>query len=191
MAKPKKVVKKITKKAKTTTKTTSLKAPVKKMTKTKASGSVTLNKKVPGFLLDSTAGGKFDLSKVDHKYVVLYFYPRDATPGCTVEGHDFSKLLEKFKASDAVVYGVSRDSMASHEKFKQKEGYSVDLLSDADEKVCNIFGVIKDKNMYGKKVRGIERSTFLINKEGQLLKEWRGVKVPGHAEEVLEFVKNL
>src|SRR5262249_43898001 len=125
------------------------------------------------------------------KNVVLYFYPKDSTPGCTIEGHDFTRLHDQFKATNTEVFGISRDSMKSHEKFKECESYSIDLLSDEDETACKVFGVIKMKNMYGKKVRGIERSTFVIDSDGRVVKEWRGVKVPGHAEEVLTFIKSL
>ncbi|MCB9026455.1 MAG: peroxiredoxin [Bdellovibrionaceae bacterium] len=125
------------------------------------------------------------------KAVVLFFYPKDCTPGCTIEGQDFTRLHGEFKNKNVEVLGISRDTLKSHENFKNKENYSVELLSDTEEKACNIFGVIKLKNMYGKTVRGIERSTFFIDEKGLLIKEWRGVKVPGHAEEVLEFVKNI
>jgi peroxiredoxin Q/BCP len=146
--------------------------------------------KVDDFELPST-GGTFRLS--DHKgtKVVLYFYPKDNTPGCTTEGADFRDRYKQFSKAGAVIAGVSRDSLKSHEGFRAKMGFPFHLLSDADESVCERFGVIKMKNMYGKKVRGIERSTFLIDAEGRLAKEWRGVKVPGHADEVLEAVKSL
>jgi peroxiredoxin Q/BCP len=141
--------------------------------------------------LPATGGRTVALSELKGKAVVLYFYPKDATPGCTIEGHDFSRLNNDFRHTNAEVFGISRDSMKSHEKFKEKENYTIDLLSDEDEKACKIFGVIKMKNMYGKQVRGIERSTFVVDREGKVVKEWRGVKVSGHAEEVLEFVKGL
>ncbi len=150
-----------------------------------------VGKQVPAFSLPSTGGKTVSTAMLKGKVAVLYFYPRDATPGCTIEGHDFSKLNAQFKKLSAYVFGISRDTMKSHEKFKDCENYTIDLLSDADEEVCEIFGVIKMKNMYGKKVRGIERSTFVIDASGKLVKEWRGVKVPGHAEEVLQFVKSL
>lgn len=135
--------------------------------------------------------GTFQLSEHKGKKVVLFFYPKDATPGCTLEGHEFSKLLPQFKKLGAVVYGVSRDSMKSHEKFKEKQCYTVDLISDEEEELCAIFDVVKDKNMYGKKVRGIERSTFVLDPSGEVLAEWRKVKAEGHAKEVLEAVKAL
>jgi thioredoxin-dependent peroxiredoxin len=125
-----------------------------------------------------------------HPYV-LYFYPKDDTPGCTIEGNDFSNLAGEFKKAGYTVFGVSRDSLASHERFKAKMGYTIDLLSDADETVCKLFGVIKEKNMYGKKVLGVERSTFVIGADHTIVREWRGVKVPNHAQEVLDFVKGL
>lgn len=125
------------------------------------------------------------------KKVVLYFYPKDATPGCTIEGHDFTKLHPQFKKLKTEVYGVSRDSIKSHCKFKDKQKYSVELISDESEALCGWFQVIKDKNMYGRIVRGIERSTFVLDENGKILKSWRGVKVPGHAEEVLKFIKSI
>ena len=124
-------------------------------------------------------------------WLVLYFYPKDSTPGCTTEGIDFNALLPKFRKLDADVLGVSRDSVKSHEAFKSRMKLPFELLSDADETLCTQFGVVKLKNMYGKKVRGIERSTFVIDGDGVLAREWRGVKVPGHAQEVLDFVKTL
>ncbi|MBX7232350.1 MAG: peroxiredoxin [Bdellovibrionales bacterium] len=146
---------------------------------------------VADFSVACTGNRQVSLKDLRGKFVVLYFYPKDATPGCTLEGHEFTKLNEQFKAQEVVVFGVSRDSMTSHEKFKAKECYSVDLLSDTDETLCQAFAVIKEKNMYGKKVKGIERSTFVIDKEGRLLKEWRGVKAEGHAQTVLDFIKNI
>jgi peroxiredoxin Q/BCP len=135
--------------------------------------------------------GTFRLSNHAGHPVVLYFYPKDNTPGCTTEGAAFRDLYPKFRKLGAVVAGVSRDSLKSHENFKAKMSFPFPLISDPDEKLCQQFGVIKMKNMYGKKVRGIERSTFVIDGKGNLAREWRGVKVPGHAEEVLEFVKTL
>ena len=122
---------------------------------------------------------------------MLYFYPKDTTPGCTREGQDFRDSMSKFKRQDTVVLGVSRDSLTSHEKFREKQKFKFDLLSDEDETLCKMFDVIKMKNMYGKKVRGIERSTFLIDKKGKLQNEWRKVKVDGHVDEVLQAVKDL
>ena len=147
-------------------------------------------KKVADFSAPST-GGTFKLSELRGRAVVLYFYPKDSTPGCTLEGSQFRDLHRKFQKAGAVVVGVSRDSLKSHDNFKAKMGFPFELVSDADEKLCGQFGVIKMKNMYGRQVRGIERSTFVIDAKGALVREWRGVKVPGHAEEVLEFVKTL
>ena len=192
----KKLVKKVA--AKSKAKPVKKKAPVAVKAKPKAAkaapisaGSAIVGKASPTFRAESTGGKTVDLAALRGKNVVLYFYPKDATPGCTIEGHDFSRLKGAFEKAGAVVYGISRDSIKSHEKFKLKENYTVDLLSDENEAVCQNFGVIKMKNMYGKQVRGIERSTFVIDREGKLVKEWRGVKVPGHADEVLEFVKGI
>ena len=123
--------------------------------------------------------------------LVLYFYPKDNTPGCTAEGADFRDLHSQFRRAGTRVFGISRDSMASHERFKEKMRFPFELLADPDEAVCEQFGVMKLKNMYGKKVRGIERSTFVVDAKGVLAREWRGVKVPGHAQEVLNFAKAL
>lgn len=150
-----------------------------------------LGKPVPEFSLPATGGQTVSLSGLKGKTIVLYFYPKDNTPGCTTEGQDFTALNGEFDAAGAVIYGVSRDSVKSHEGFKTKLCMPFELLSDADEALCNLFGVIKMKNMYGKQVRGIERSTFVIDKTGKLAREWRGVKVDGHAREVLDFVKTL
>ena len=136
-------------------------------------------------------GGEFSLSAQKGHPVILYFYPKDNTPGCTVEGAQFRDLHKQFAKLGAVVVGISRDSLKSHENFKAKMAFPFELLSDADEALCGKFGVMKMKNMYGKKVRGIERSTFLIGPDGKMVREWRGVKVPGHAEEVLEAVKAI
>ena len=147
-------------------------------------------KKVADFTADSTKGS-FKLSAHKGHPVVLYFYPKDNTPGCTTEGAQFRDLYPQFKKLGATIVGCSRDSLRSHEGFKEKMAFPFELLSDAEEKLCSQFGVIKMKNMYGKKVRGIERSTFVIDSNGKLAKEWRGVKVPGHAQAVLDFVKML
>ncbi len=125
------------------------------------------------------------------RHVVLYFYPKDMTPGCTIESVDFQSQLTKFKRAGAVVLGVSRDSLASHDRFRDRHDLRFDLLSDPDERACSAFEVIREKNMYGRKVLGIERSTFLIDAEGTLVREWRGVKVAGHVDEVLTAVKSL
>jgi thioredoxin-dependent peroxiredoxin len=148
-------------------------------------------KAVKDFSLPSTGGGTFRLSDQRGKKLVVYFYPKDNTPGCTVEGGDFRDRYREFAKAGAVVVGVSRDSLKSHENFKAKMKFPFELLSDAEEELCAQFGVMKMKNMYGKKVRGIERSTFVLDGEGVLAREWRGVKVPGHVEEVLSFVKTL
>ena len=148
------------------------------------------DKKVRDFTLPSTCGS-FKLSDQRGKKLVVYFYPKDNTPGCTVEGGDFRDRHATFRKAGAEVVGVSRDSIQSHEGFKAKMRFPFELLSDADEELCAQFGVIKMKNMYGKKVRGIERSTFVVDARGALAREWRGVKVPGHAQEVLNFVKAL
>jgi thioredoxin-dependent peroxiredoxin len=147
--------------------------------------------KVTDFSLSASGDTTFTLSDHAGKIVVLYFYPKDDTPGCTTEGQDFTAQHAAFKRAGAVVVGVSRDSVKSHDKFCAKYGFPFPLISDADETLCTQFGVMKMKNMYGKQVRGIERSTFVIGKDGTLAKEWRGVKVPGHVDEVLAFVKTL
>ncbi len=145
---------------------------------------------IPDFEADST-GGPFRLSALQGKTVVLYFYPRDNTPGCTTEGMEFRDLAAKFSRAGAVILGVSRDSLKSHQNFKTKLELPFELISDPDEKLCEAFGVMKLKNMYGKQVRGVERSTFVFDATGKLVREWRGVKAPGHAQDVLDFVKTL
>ena len=149
-----------------------------------------IGRKVPDFTAEAT-GGPFTLSEYRGSPVVLYFYPKDNTPGCTTEGTNFRDLHDRFAKAGAVVAGISRDSIRSHQNFAEKLGFPFALISDADEKLCQAFGVIKMKNMYGKQVRGIERSTFLIGADGRLVREWRGVKVPGHAHEVLDAVQAL
>jgi peroxiredoxin Q/BCP len=146
--------------------------------------------KVADFTLPAT-GGDFTLSAQRGRIVVLYFYPKDNTPGCTTEGADFRDHFKTFQKAGAIIVGVSRDTLKSHENFKAKMEFPFELIADVDEKLCAQFGVMKLKNMYGKKVRGIERSTFVIDGTGKLVREWRGVKVPGHVEEVLAFVKTL
>ena len=150
-----------------------------------------IGKKIPAFSLPASGDKTVKPSQFKGKNLVIYFYPKDSTPGCTQEGQDFRDNYQKFKRRDAEILGVSRDSLKSHEKFKEKYKFQFDLLSDADEILCKIFDVIKEKNMYGKKVMGIERSTFLIDKKGVLRREWRKVKVNGHVEEVLDAVKEL
>ncbi|ANQ85361.1 peroxiredoxin [Azoarcus olearius] len=145
----------------------------------------------PDFTLPATGGQTVSLSALAGQKVVLYFYPKDNTPGCTNETRDFGALHADFAAAGCKVFGISRDSLKSHENFKAKLELPFDLISDPDETACNAFGVIKMKNMYGKQVRGIERSTFVLAADGQLAREWRGVKVPGHAQEVLGFVQSL
>jgi len=156
---------------------------------------VLLDRVVPDFTLPSTAaagaGGEFRLRAARGQPLVLYFYPRDNTPGCTLEGQDFQRLLPAFKRAGVRVCGISRDSLAAHGKFCAKFGFDFELLSDADEAVCTLFGVIREKNMYGRKVMGIERSTFLIDAAGKLRREWRKVRIEGHAAEVLEAAKAL
>jgi len=150
-----------------------------------------LGKAVPDFSLASTGGTTFTLSALRGEKLVLYCYPKDNTPGCTAEGADFRDLHGQFRRAGARVFGVSRDSLSSHERFKEKMRFPFELLADPDEAACKQFGVMKMKNLYGKKVRGIERSTFVVDADGVLAREWRGVKVPGHAQEVLNFVKAL
>ena len=147
--------------------------------------------KVPDFEIASTGNKTFKLSASLGRPLVLYFYPKDNTPGCTSEGQQFRDLHAQFVKLGCTVCGVSRDSIKSHESFRSKMEFPFDLLSDPDEKLCSLFGVIKMKNMYGKQVRGIERSTFCIDPRGSVARHWRGVKVPGHAQEVLEFVRSL
>ncbi|NNF60216.1 MAG: peroxiredoxin [Gammaproteobacteria bacterium] len=153
--------------------------------------AVQLNRVVKDFKADITGDSTLRLKDLRGQKVVLYFYPKDNTPGCTTEGEDFRDNHRKFRRAKAVVLGISRDSLKSHEKFRDKFDFPFDLISDEDEKLCNQFDVIKDKNMYGKKVRGIERSTFLIDENGKLRREWRKVKVKGHVDEVLAAVKEL
>jgi peroxiredoxin Q/BCP len=149
------------------------------------------NLAVPDFEAPATGGKTFRLRDARGAPLVLYFYPKDNTPGCTDEGRQFRDLYPEYQRLACAIYGVSRDSLKSHENFKEKMSFPFDLLSDPDERVCEMFGVMKMKNMYGKQVRGIERSTFLIDKDGYLRKEWRGVKVPEHAQAVLHAVEAL
>ena len=153
--------------------------------------TIEVGKKVPAFKLPATGEQTISLSSLKGKNIVLYFYPRDSTPGCTTEGQDFRDSIAKFKRQNCVILGVSRDTLASHERFKEKQKFPFDLLSDTEEELCNLFDVIKLKNMYGKKHLGIERSTFIINEKGVLKQEWRKVKVAGHVDEVLTAVKAL
>ena len=148
-------------------------------------------KPFPDFKLPATGGRTFSLSAERGHPLVIYFYPKDSTPGCTTEGENFRDLYPQFKKLACAIYGVSRDSLKSHENFKAKMAFPFELVSDADEALCRQFDVIRMKNMYGKQVRGIERSTFLIGPDGTLVREWRKVKVDGHAQEVLDAVKAL
>jgi thioredoxin-dependent peroxiredoxin len=150
-----------------------------------------LGKPVPDFSLPATGGTTFRPSAARGKKLVLYFYPKDDTPGCTQQGSDFRDCYAAYRRAGCEIFGISRDSMKSHERFKAKMKFPFELLSDEDEAVCKLFDVIKLKNMYGRKVRGIVRSTFVVDEEGVLAREWRGVKVPGHVQEVLNFVKAL
>jgi len=153
--------------------------------------AVTLNKKVPNFELPATGDKNIKLSSLKGKKVIIYFYPKDSTSGCTTEGQNFRDNHNKFKRAGAIILGVSRDSLKSHDNFKAKQEFPFDLISDKEETLCNLFDVIKEKNMYGKKVMGIERSTFLLDEKGVLRQEWRKVKVAGHVEEVLNATKAL
>ena len=150
-----------------------------------------MNRVVADFSCASTGDKQVSLKDLRGQHVVLYFYPKDSTPGCTTEGQDFRDLHARFKRQKTLIFGVSRDSIASHEKFKAKQGFPFDLLSDPDEKLCRRFDVIREKTLYGRKFMGVERSTFLIDDEGKLRQEWRKLKVKGHAAEVLESVKTL
>ena len=146
---------------------------------------------VKDFKAHATSDTTVHLKALRGQQVVIYFYPKDATPGCTTEGQDFRDLNSRFKRANTVIFGVSKDSLASHERFRDKQKFPFELISDEDGKLCDLFDVIKEKNMYGKKFLGIERSTFLIDGNGKLAREWRKVKVKGHAEEVLEAAKAL
>ncbi len=149
-----------------------------------------INMTVPDFSAAMTGEQTFQLSNYHGQKIVLYFYPKDNTPGCTTEAIQFRDLYAEFQRNNTLIFGVSRDSIRSHEGFKAKLGLPFDLIADPDETLCAMFNVMKMKNMYGKQVRGIERSTFVIDAAGILVKEWRGVKVPSHVEEVLEFVSH-
>ena len=153
--------------------------------------TVSVGKKVTNFSLPATGDQEISLAGLKGRNVVLYFYPKDSTPGCTTEGRDFRDKIHTFRRRNTVILGVSRDSIRSHEIFKAKQQFPFELLSDADEKLCTRFDVIREKNMYGRKVMGIERSTFLIDDKGVLRREWRKVKVAGHVEEVLEAIREL
>lgn len=153
--------------------------------------SIALNQAVADFTAPATSDLEVKLSALQGHNIVIYFYPKDSTPGCTTEGQDFRDLHDEFKALDTVIFGVSRDTLRSHENFKAKQAFPFELISDEAEALCQLFDVIKEKNMYGKKHMGIERSTFLIDKKGVLKQQWRKVKVAGHVQEVLDAVKAL
>jgi peroxiredoxin Q/BCP len=152
---------------------------------------MTLQTQVPDFKSSSTFSGEISLRSLRGKKVVLYFYPKDNTPGCTLEGQESNQLYPEFQKANAEVFGISRDSVKSHDNFKCKFDFKFELLSDTEEKLCKLFDVIKEKNMYGKKVLGIERSTFIIDENGRLAAEFRKVKAPGHAQEMLDYVKSM
>ena len=152
---------------------------------------VNLGERVADFSLPATGEKSLSLKDFKGQNLIIYFYPKDSTPGCTLEGQNFRDLIEDFQKSDAAVLCVSRDSIKAHENFKSKQDFPFDLLSDAEEELCRQFDVIHEKNMYGRKVMGIVRSTFLIDKKGVLRKEWRKVRVKGHVEEVLHAVQSL
>ena len=151
---------------------------------------IEINSPIPDLTLEGTNNTTFSISNFVGKNLIIYFYPKDSTPGCTNQSIDFKDNYDVFQKLNTEIFGISRDSLKSHEKFKAKYSFPFELLSDADEIACDLFDVIKMKNMYGKKVRGIERSTFLINTEGKLINEWRGVKVNGHIQELIKFLQN-
>ena len=153
--------------------------------------AVSLDQPVADFNAAATSGQQVSLSALKGQQVVIYFYPKDSTPGCTTEGQDFRDQHAAFQAANTVVFGVSRDGMKSHENFKCKQAFPFELISDKDEAVCQLFDVIKLKKLYGKEYLGVDRSTFLIDANGVLQREWRGVKVPGHVAEVLEAAQAL
>ena len=155
------------------------------------SKTVTLNKKVPAFTAQATGDQKVSLKDLKGSKTVIYFYPKDNTPGCTTEGQDFRDQHKAFEKANCQIFGVSRDSLKVHENFRAKHDFPFQLISDPDEELCKLFDVIKLKKLYGKEHMGIERSTFLIDEDGKLIQEWRKVKVPGHVEEVLAAVKAL
>lgn len=152
---------------------------------------VEIGKPVPHFTAPVTGDRRLPLSALAGRNLVLYFYPKDSTPGCTTEGQDFRDRYAAFQALNTEILGVSRDSLKSHENFKAKQNFPFELISDPDETLCQLFDVIREKNMYGRKVMGVERSTFLIDAQGVLRREWRKVKVHGHVAEVLDAVKSL
>ncbi|MEP1743984.1 MAG: peroxiredoxin [Kangiellaceae bacterium] len=147
--------------------------------------------KLPSIELDATSQQSINLAKIKNKHVIVYFYPKDSTPGCTTEGQDFRDNFKEFEKLNTLIFGVSRDSIKSHERFKEKQEFPFELISDPEEELCKAFDVIKLKKMYGKEYLGVERSTFLFNKKGKLVEEWRKVRVKGHVDRVLESVKSL
>ncbi|WP_298291120.1 peroxiredoxin [Thiomonas sp.] len=153
--------------------------------------ALVLNKVVPDFEAAATGGVQFSPKNYLGKKIVLYFYPKDMTPGCTTESMHFRDKYADFEAANAVIFGISRDNLMSHEKFKAHLELPFELIADTEEKLCHMFGVVKNKIMYGKKVKGIERSTFVIDTQGVLRQEWRGVKVAGHVDEVLDVIQKL
>lgn len=152
--------------------------------------SLTLGQAVANFTVTATSDQKISLAALQGKKLVLYFYPKDSTPGCTTQGGNFRDLYSEFQAANTEIFGISRDSLKSHEKFKAKQSYPFELISDEDETLCKLFDVLKLKKLFGKEYMGIERSTFLIDEEGKLVQEWRKVKVAGHIEAVLAAVKS-
>ncbi|UVE16582.1 peroxiredoxin [Pseudomonas sp. LS44] len=153
--------------------------------------AVSLDHPVADFQAQATSGRQVSLSGLEGQQVVVYFYPKDNTPGCTTEGQDFRNRYAQFQAADTEVFGISRDSLKSHENFKCKQEFPFELIADTDEKLCQLFDVIKLKKLYGKEYMGVDRSTFLIDKAGVLRQEWRGVKVPGHVDAVLSAAQAL
>jgi thioredoxin-dependent peroxiredoxin len=147
--------------------------------------------KLPSIELDATSQQSINLAKIKNKHVIVYFYPKDSTPGCTTEGQDFRDNFKEFEKLNTLIFGVSRDSIKSHERFKEKQEFPFELISDPEEELCKAFDVIKLKKMYGKEYLGVERSTFLFNNKGKLVEEWRKVRVKGHVDRVLESVKSL
>lgn len=188
------------KKTSAAAKTTAKKAPVKKaptppksapVKSSGGSGKIAVGKKVPAFSSLITGGGSWKSSEAAGKNLVIYFYPRDNTTGCTAEGEAFRDLAPAFKKANTVILGVSTDSIASHDKFKAKYQFPFELLSDPEQALCQLFDVIKEKSMYGRKFMGVERSTFLIDANGVLRQEWRKIRVPGHADAVLAAAQSL
>lgn len=150
-----------------------------------------IGESIPSTAIQATSGLNAKLEDFQGKWLILYFYPKDSTPGCTTEGQDFRDLYSEFKDLNAEIFGISRDGLKSHENFKSKQNFPFELISDQDENLCNLFEVIKQKNMFGKQVRGIERSTFIISPSGEIAESYRKVKVKGHAAEVLDKLKFL